>query len=535
MHSFGLRWEGHEVKLWIKDSEARDIYKGILDSEKDWKPLVAWCDYAFFCNNSLGDIWEIIHKTKPCYCGSSIGNKLEKDRSFTHKIVEGLGIKCPKSIEVKTILEVLDYLKEHQIKQVVKFVGKDCDSDDIFIGSYDDNKDLIRLCERMKTSGKKWDSIEIEEKIDGVEVGCAGYFDGNKFAPGIEINFQHKPLCASENGQGLGYLTGEMGTVIKIVEQSNEFFKRTLAKMITYLHSIDYRGEIDMGFIVNEKGDFFIEVTTREGYPDCAIQDEVQETPWGEFCYQIAKGDINKNEYLPSWAMGVVVVCPGFPDPKSSKKRAVGLPIFGFEENIDHCALFEARKGPEGYEVSDGGYGLALVVTGKGETIEEARKNTYWLLDSRNESRVNVPKSQWRHDIGIRVLKEKERILSLGILSEKEWGDEKESSQEKFIATDLDKTLAYQSGDQTDSDAIGPPIPEMQKRVMGWIDEGKKVKILSARASNPKKISQIKAWLLKNGFPSLEATNIKEPEMIELYDDKAVAVIPNTGKLRNDI
>src|SRR5258708_10718872 len=318
---------------------------------------------------------------------------MEKDRPAMHKLIKSLGMKSPESLGVKTVAKVEKHLKEHKVKHVLKFTGGNCDSEDVYIAGYDDNRDLMRLSKRMETAKKKWDAIEIEEKIEGIEAGCAGYFDGKKFAPGIEINFQHKPVAASENGQGIGFLTGEMGTVLKIVDESNDFFQRTLSKMIPYLKSIDYRGEIDLGFIINEEGDWFIEATTREGYPACTIQDELMRTPWGEFYYQIATGNVKTYEYLPLWALGVVVVSPGFPDWKSSQKKSVGLPIFGYEENKDHCHLFEARKGPDGYEVSDGGYRLPLVVTGSAKPIKKSQKNTYWLLDPRNENRVNVPKS----------------------------------------------------------------------------------------------------------------------------------------------
>src|SRR5258706_2240131 len=281
MHALGLRDEGHNVKLFTEEEEARDMYRGIFDSEKDYKPFIDWCNYAFFANNRLDHIWEVIHKKKPCYGGSTAGQNMEKDGPAMHKLIKSLGMKSPESLGVKTVAEVEKHLKEHKVKHVLKFTGGNCDSEDVYIAGYDDNRDLMRLSKRMETAKKKWDAIEIEEKIEGIEAGCAGYFDGKKFAPGIEINFQHKPVAASENGQGIGFLTGEMGTVLKIVDESNDFFQRTLAKMIPYLKSIDYRGEIDLGFIINEEGDWFIEATTREGYPACTIQDELMRTPWG--------------------------------------------------------------------------------------------------------------------------------------------------------------------------------------------------------------------------------------------------------------
>ena len=47
-----------------------------------------------------------------------------------------------------------------------------------------------------------------------------------------------KRSAAGDNGNGIGFLTWEMGTVIKFVDASNSFFKRTLAKMANYLNLV---------------------------------------------------------------------------------------------------------------------------------------------------------------------------------------------------------------------------------------------------------------------------------------------------------
>ena len=68
------------------------------------------------------------------------------------------------------------------------------------------------------------------------------------------------------------------------------------------------------------------------------------------------------------------------------------------------------------------------------------------------------------------------------------------------------------------------------KRVKNWIDHGIRVKIVTARASDPEGIPPVKSWLKKQGLPELEVTNEKDFSMIELWDDRAIQVIPNTGR-----
>lgn len=98
-----------------------------------------------------------------------------------------------------------------------------------------------------------------------------------------------------------------------------------------------------------------------------------------------------------------------------------------------------------------------------------------------------------------------------------------------WIGVDLDGTLAKHDL-WISKHHIGKPVPQMMSRVKRWIGQGIRVKIVTARASDPEGIPPVKAWLKKQGLPDLEVTNQKDFSMIELWDDRAIQVIPNTGR-----
>ena len=105
------------------------------------------------------------------------------------------------------------------------------------------------------------------------------------------------------------------------------------------------------------------------------------------------------------------------------------------------------------------------------------------------------------------------------------------SSEEKgWIGVDLDGTLAFHDANSP-MIRIGAPVPLMFKRVKSMITQGYRVKIFTARANDSEQIRLIRKWLLKNDLPALEITNIKDYNMIKLFDDRAVQVETNTGKL----
>lgn len=102
------------------------------------------------------------------------------------------------------------------------------------------------------------------------------------------------------------------------------------------------------------------------------------------------------------------------------------------------------------------------------------------------------------------------------------------SQNKSWIAVDLDGTLAHEE-EFKGIEHIGAAIPGMLRRVKAWINQGKTVKIFTARAANPKAIPYIEDWLEAQGISGLEVTNQKDMHMIELWDDLAIQVKKNTG------
>ena len=108
-----------------------------------------------------------------------------------------------------------------------------------------------------------------------------------------------------------------------------------------------------------------------------------------------------------------------------------------------------------------------------------------------------------------------------------------------WIAVDLDGTLAHYDGWQG-HDHIGAPIPAMVERVKGWLAAGYEVRIFTARvAIHPNEppdrirfyVRWIEDWCEEHVGARLPVTNVKDFGMVELFDDRAVTVEQNTGRL----
>lgn len=112
-----------------------------------------------------------------------------------------------------------------------------------------------------------------------------------------------------------------------------------------------------------------------------------------------------------------------------------------------------------------------------------------------------------------------------------------------WIGVDLDGTLAKYEGW---NGGIGDPIPLMVERVKKWIAEGVEVRIFTARVgfgagysaesnrSDDENFANeqralIETWCEKHIGKKLPVTAVKDFRMIELWDDRAIQVVLNTG------
>lgn len=105
----------------------------------------------------------------------------------------------------------------------------------------------------------------------------------------------------------------------------------------------------------------------------------------------------------------------------------------------------------------------------------------------------------------------------------------------EWIGVDLDGTLAYYTR-WLGSHFIGDPIPRMLERVKSWLANGEDVRIMTARVSPSQGMdavvarSAITAWCIEHIGQKLPVTHEKDMYMKELWDDRVVQVIKNTGE-----
>lgn len=121
------------------------------------------------------------------------------------------------------------------------------------------------------------------------------------------------------------------------------------------------------------------------------------------------------------------------------------------------------------------------------------------------------------------------------------------SNSTGWIGVDLDGTLAHYDK-WRGIEHIGEPIEPMVERVKHWLADGIDVRIFTARVDGGavalsmgdqngeahRNIVAVKrhieAWCERHLGKVLPITNVKDYGMIELWDDRCVQVVTNTGQ-----
>ena len=189
-------------------------------------------------------------------------------------------------------------------------------------------------------------------------------------------------------------------------------FDRTLSKMKDKLAANKYVGYIDINCIANSKGIWPLEFTARPGYPTISIQMEGVTSEWGQFLYDLAKGNDPQLKTKKGYQIGVVVAIPPWPfeDEKAFKKYSEGATILFKRQALDGIHIGEVKL-EEGDWHTAGNSGYALVVTGSGATMADAIEKAY-----QNVSNVMIPNMFYRRDIGQRWTRDSDKLISWGYI-----------------------------------------------------------------------------------------------------------------------
>lgn len=405
-----IKKEGNEVKIFVEAESDKDVYNGFLEKVDKWENFIDWADVIIFDDVGFGKIADSLRKKgKLVIGGSEYTDKLEEDREFGQNEMNNIDMLVLPHWDFFNFDEAIGFIKSNPGRYVFKPSGSiGSDSKGIlFLGQEEDGNDIIEVLEQNKNLwAKKIKKFQLQKMVVGVEVAVGSFFNGEDFIYPININFEHKRLFPGD----IGPYTGEMGTLMFWCEP-NEIFKNTLFKLKEKLKEAGYVGYIDVNCIANVRGIYPLEITSRFGYPTISIQMEGVLAPWGEFLYNLAKKEKVELKTKKGFQIGVVVAVPPFPyDDRKESFIYRDLSVLFKKPNLDGVHLGDVKT-VNGTWALAGDSGYALVITGSGSTVEEARKQVYSRLKN-----IMIQNMYYRTDIGLKWFTDSDRLHTWGYL-----------------------------------------------------------------------------------------------------------------------
>lgn len=407
-----LSKEGHQVKMYIKAKSDADVYDGFIEKVDAWEAHKDWADVVVFDDVGFGTAAEKLRKEGKAVIGGSIyTDRLEIDREFGQAELKKYGVNTLPSWQFSNYNEAIGFIRNNPARYVMKPSGNTPSAGKglLFLGLEEDGRDLIGLFEQNKNVWQKSAPLFILQKfIAGVEVAVGAFFNGHNFIYPINVNFENKRIFPGD----IGPFSGEMGTLMNW-SPPNNLFHATLEKMLPALRESGYVGYVDINCIVNGRGIYPLEWTTRFGYPTIPIQLEGIVTPAGEWLYRLAKGEDFELKTKRGFQLGVRLLVPSY-----LVKNDMAI----IQTYQDLAVMFKNGGSREGIHIEDlkndngvwriaGTSGVLMVVTGSGTTVEDARHLVYGRIQN-----IMVPNMFYRTDIGERWVADSDKLHTWGYL-----------------------------------------------------------------------------------------------------------------------
>ena len=411
-----IRQEGNEVRMHIQSRRQSDVGDGFFDKAARWRPEVGWADVVVF-DDTLGHgalAERLRRQGKAVLGGSAWTDRLEDDRAFAQEELRNAGSPTTESWQFDFIEDAIRFLRDHEGRFVIKPGGPaQEDKRLVFIGEHPRSEDAIQILRSYQADEEKRyiQGVHVQRRIEGIEVGVGGFFDGRDFVQPLPLIFESKRLHAGDSG----ILTGGMGVCVRWGAPTR-IFEQTIGRLRDRLARENYRGFIDLTCMINPDGIFPLEFTARFGYPTLGVLlAGFEKNTIASFFVGLARGQAPALRIRQPYHVGTRVLMPPYPfrDPRAfrmlSQGVAIDLPQTGGGIHIEDVKRVNGQ-----WRVA-GSSGVILTIVGSGRTPHTARRENGQILEALKSHNRNAG---YRDDIGERWPADLDRLRDWGYLGD---------------------------------------------------------------------------------------------------------------------
>lgn len=377
-----LKNEGHDVMFWCdpgteKDSSVGRLKlcgKGLVPVTHSWAYLLAWAkEHALrsptimvFEGSRMGDKADAARRAGIHVIGSGkFCDRLEADRLFGFKIAEEAGCSLPPYEDFKTISDAIAFARTLGDTATFWKTDKYLESD--ATRGTRNGEELVAYLEGVRRNfGENIPSI-IQQKIEGVALSTARWWNGRAWTGRFEGDIEHKKAFNDE----LGPSTGCSFDAVWFYESDTPPIASALGwEMIgkVFAQQEAPPGVYDINAVCDAEGRaHFLEWTPRFGWDSTPTSFALLKSELGQFFWGLATGTADGPDMSSDIAYSIRLGVPPYPwehwCPPQDKFRFTPPAAYGIELDDPMFLGYQLAQDDEaGLVVAspDGLLGLAL-------------------------------------------------------------------------------------------------------------------------------------------------------------------------------
>lgn len=316
--------------------------------------------------------------------------QLESSKAFAKKIMFKYDIPTAAYQTFTNLIEAAEYVKQEGAPIVIKKDGLAAGKGVAVAMTETEALDALK---EMFAEGED-NPVVIEEFLEGEEFSLMVLVNGEYTLPFNIVAQDHKRAYDGDTGPN----TGGMGAYAPVTHIGSDVIGEAVSKIVKPMadamvkEGLDYFGVMYLGAIITKDGAKTIEFNARFGDPEAQVLLELLESDFIDVLEAVRNKESYELQFSSDSMLGVILASKGY--PKDYVKGASVIIPDELEDEIFNSGLNHLKDNR--YETAGG---RVLLVTGRGNTLEEAKQTAY---NNTKKIEFNNDALFYRKDIGER-------------------------------------------------------------------------------------------------------------------------------------
>jgi len=324
--------------------------------------------------------------------------QLEGSKAFTKDFLARHNIPTAAYGNFTEIDQAIAYIKEQGAPIVIKADGLAAGKGVILAQTEDEAIEAVKDMLSGNSFGDAGSRVVIEEFLVGEEASFICMIDGKNILP-MATSQDHKARDEGDTGPN----TGGMGAYSPAPLVTDEIHQRAIDQVIRptvdgmAAEGNSFTGFLYAGLMISKTGELkVLEYNVRFGDPETQPIMMRMQSDLVELCLAAVDGKLDEHstQWDSRFALGVVLAAGGYPYDYNKGDIISGLD----NADTDNAKIFHAGTVMQDDNVVTMG-GRVLCACGMGDTVAEAQKEAYQLVD-----KIQWKDVYYRKDIGFKAL-----------------------------------------------------------------------------------------------------------------------------------